>query len=736
MANNTTEGAGLAARFLNKQNFKRDLLSGFLVSLIALPLCLGVASASSFPPVTGVITSIIAGLVVAFISGSELAIKGPAAGLIVIVAGAVEEYGGGTQGYLLTTSLVVVTGLAQVLLGVLKVGRWADFIPSSVVHGMLAAIGIIVMSKQVHLLVGISPAEIKGMEPLELISHIPRSLVHLKWHIALVGGISLALLILLPRSRYPFIKAVPPFLVVIVVAAVVVQVFEALAPRYSFSSALIDPGKPEFKFFFDFAIFSGEHLGTTFKFFFLLTIIGTVESILTVKAVDILDPYKRTSDYNRDIIAVGIGNFLSGLLGALPMISEVARSSANINNKAITRVSAIMHGAFLVVFVLIFASLIKLIPVAALSSILIFVGYKLANPRSFLHAGRVSNEHLLVFVTTTFVTVAVDLLAGVVAGMVLKMLINALRSGELKKLFRARVLVKSTNGQAVVYLDTVAVFTNWLQVKKALEAESGNKLIVDFTSVKMVDSAFLDNLSRFRERYPHELSLKGFQELRPLKNHPHSMRLRLDSARVATVQLTRHQQKLKLFCEENNFIISFNSIIPPNYLAAFRGFRYSEIRQSPVYCTGSSNGIKFEYLECLVYDKVDMIEYQLNVVGVEMMGRKVPRFLMQKESKLEALVEFLTRNQVTIDDRPAFNSKYSIYAREAVTAVFTPAVLDFFEEYDMKDEIVEGDGNTKLIIYNSGSNRGITSLVRKLELLAGLVKGEAKINKVAHEHRT
>ncbi len=326
-------------------HLKQDILAGFIVSLIALPLCLGVASASNFPPITGVLTAIIGGLIIGFISGSELAIKGPAAGLIVIVAGAVEAYESGNpnRGYFMAASLIAVTGLMQVLLGIFKIGKWADFIPSSIIHGILAAIGIIIISKQIHLMLGIAPAELKGMEPLELIHELPASLTRLDWRIALIGTLSLSLLFLFPRINNPIVRSIPPFLIVIVVAILVAQVFQLAGATYE-ENPLIDPGKLEFNFFFDTGIFSTANLAITIKFFFLLTIIGTIESILTVKAVDLLDPYKRTSNYNKDIVAIGAGNMISGFLGALPMISEVARSSANINNKGATRLSSIVHG--------------------------------------------------------------------------------------------------------------------------------------------------------------------------------------------------------------------------------------------------------------------------------------------------------------------------------------------------------------------------------------------------------
>lgn len=722
-----------------KKNFKNDLISGFIVSLIALPLCLGIAAASNFPPITGVLTSIVGGLIVGFFSGSELAIKGPAAGLIVIVAGAVEEFGRGDvhQGYVLTASLIAVTGLMQIIFGILKIGKFADFIPSSVVHGMLAAIGIIIMSKQIHFLIGIMPSELKGLHPLELIEHIPTSFMHLEWHVAVIGVTSLLLLILLPRVKNQFVKAIPSFLIVIVVAILIAQAFHFSTDKKLYND-LINPGQIEYNFFFNTAIFNSENLGITVKYFFLLSIIGTIESMLTVKAVDILDPYKRTANYNKDVIAIGLGNFVSGLLGALPMISEVARSSANINNKGVSRLSNIMHGAFLMLFVVIFVSIIKLIPVAALSSILIFVGFKLAHPKTFIHAYKVSNEHLVVFLTTTVVTLVEDLLVGVICGVILKIIINMAKSGEIKKLFVSKVKVNESEGQVILHLDSAAVFTNWLTLKSKLEQQSGKRIIVDFAEVKIIDSAFIDNLMRFKENYKHDMVLRGFNELRPIKDDPHSMRVKSAAGEVVTIKLNPYEQKLKAFCEENDYIISFRSVIPKSYLSAFRGFKHSDIKQTDVYVSGNKNGAKFEYFECLMYDTIDMHEYHINVISLDFGSTAIPKFMMQKESKLDTMIELLMRNQVVFEKHPAFNSMYSVYSRDkdSVTALFTEDMIKYFESNDPKDKIVEGDGGSKIIIYNNGKCQDVESFELKLQI-AGLfinalgIKHEKKVQKVS-----
>ena len=721
-----------------KKNFKYDILSGFIVSLIALPLCLGVAAASNFPPITGVLTSIIGGLIIGFFSGSELAIKGPAAGLIVIVAGAVEEFGRGDlhQGYLLTASLIAVTGLAQVILGIFKIGKWADFIPVSIVHGMLAAIGIIVMSKQIHLLIGITPAEIKGMHPLELIEHIPKSLMHLEWHITLIGVLCLTMLFLLPKVKNQLIKTIPPFLIVIVFAIAIAQIFH-FSTEKKFYNALISPGQLEFHILFNNGIFSAENIGVTIKYFFLLTIIGTIESMLTVKAVDLLDPYKRNANYNKDVIALGLGNLFAGLLGGLPMISEVARSSANINNKAVTRVSTIMHGAFLMIFVLIFVSIIKLIPVAALSSILIFVGYRLANPKDFIKAFKISNEHFMVFITTTIVTLVEDLLVGVVAGIVLKMIINYVKSGEFRNPFVSKCNVESNEDKAIIRLDSAAVFTNWLAVKNSLQKEEGKKIVVDFSDVRIVDSSFIDNIYRYKENYPYEFILKGFSELHAIKNHPHSMRVKSNTAGTILIKLDKHQQLLKAYCDENNFIISFSSVIPKNYLADFKQFKHADIRQTEVYITGTKDGMKFEYFESLVYDPVNMIEYQVNNFGIDFGNGLIPSFMMQKESKLDTVIEMFSKNQVVFENHSLFNQTYSVYSKdpEKVKKLFSKELIEFFENTDIKDIIIEGNGETKLVINDNGRPRRTRTFERKLEIagyfhstLVGLSTSKAKVS--------
>lgn len=511
-----------------KQYFRQDLLSGFLVSLIALPLCLGIAGASNFPPIMGVLTAIIGGLVVSFFAGSELTIKGPAAGLIVIVAGAVEELGKGDlqKGWQLTLGVIVVAGLIQIVLGKLKVASLADFFPLSAVHGMLAAIGIIIMSKQIHLALGVMPSELKGKEPLELIMMIPHSLMEMEWHIAIIGGVALAILFGWKYIGKGFLKKVPPALVVLVVSVLLGQYFHLFDPAFQARKPLVNPGDFQIAFMANFdGILQPDLIPTFIKYLFMFVLIGSLESILTGRAIDLLDPHKQSSDLSRDLTAVGVGNALSGLLGGLPMIAEVARSSANIANGGRSRWANFFHALFLLVFVVALVPLIKLVPVAALAAMLIFVGFRLASPREFEHVFHVGKEQLIIFIATIITTLATDLLLGIAVGILVKFIIHSANGVPASSFFKPFLTlhIDEEKQEYKIEVEKSAVFSNYLGFKRQLERiPQGKTIIIDFDRTRLVDHTVMDNLHTFKERYERGggvFRLIGLEEHRALSSH-------------------------------------------------------------------------------------------------------------------------------------------------------------------------------------------------------------------------
>jgi len=503
-----------------KENFSTDAMSGFIVFLLALPLSLGIAKASEFPPIMGLITAIIGGIVVSLFMGSRLTIKGPAAGLIVIVAGAVGEFGGGETGWHLALGAMVVAGIVQILFGVFKLGKLADFFPLSAIHGMLAAIGLIIIAKQIPVLLDVAPAMTKGKGPIALLASIPEFIMHLDPKATLIGVISLVIMLGWPFIKGP-LKKVPAPLVVLLIAipAELMMDFQTTEPAY----ALVHIGNllENVKINVDFAGFA--QTGIFIKYVIMFALVGSLESLLTVKAIDMLDPYRRKSDTNKDLIAVGIGNTIAAILGGLPMISEVARSSSNVNNGAKTRWANFFHGFFILAFVLLASHLIELIPNTALAAMLITVGIKLAHPREFIHTFKIGKEQLAIFLVTIFFTLFEDLLVGIGAGMLLKIIIHMYHGASVTALFKAPVVVSFTDDTYLVEIDKAAIFTNYLGIKSKLEAiPPGFKVIIDLKDTKLVDHSVMENLHHFEHDYTQSggsVSIIGLDEHEPVSDH-------------------------------------------------------------------------------------------------------------------------------------------------------------------------------------------------------------------------
>jgi MFS superfamily sulfate permease-like transporter len=504
-----------------RENFRSDFISGFLVFLLALPLSLGIAKASEFPPAMGVLTAMIGGLFVSFFAGSRLTIKGPAAGLITICAACVTELGGGPEGWHLALGVIVVASWLQIILGFLKAGSLSDFIPHSAVHGMLAAIGIIIFSKQIHILLGIDPSTLKGLDPIGLLERIPDSVMHANQPIAIIGMISLIILFGLPKIKINFLKKIPAPMIVLLIAipAAFMLNFNTTQPAH----ALVHIGNfwasvgynPDFSAITTFVFW---------KYVFMLLAVGSLESLLTVKAVDGLDPWKRQSDFNKDLAAVGAGNVVSGLLGGLPMISEVARSSANVRFGGRTVWANFFHGFFLLVAMLLMIPVIEMIPNAALAAMLIFVGYVLASPSLFYKTYKIGSEQLVVFLITIAATIATDLLIGIASGIIAKFVIHIVNGAPLRSMFKARYTLKEKEDEYNLTIQGAAIFSNLMGFKNAFnQLKTGKKVELDFSKAKLVDHSFMEFLKHFEEEYTHTggtVIVRGFDRFQPFSNHP------------------------------------------------------------------------------------------------------------------------------------------------------------------------------------------------------------------------
>jgi MFS superfamily sulfate permease-like transporter len=529
--------------------WKNDLVSGFLVFLIALPLCLGIAMASGFPPVSGILTAVVGGLLASWLGSARLTIKGPAAGLIVIGIGAVQELGQGDMhlGYRRALATIVVAAVVQILFALMRAGALGDFFPSSVVHGMLAAIGIIIFSKQAHTLLGVAPA---AKAPLALLGELPQSLARMNPEIALIGVISLVLLFghLVLAKRVAVLKRVPAPLLVLLAAVPMGLYFDLdHVHTFTFSQHVYSVG-PSFLVnlpgnllsAITFPDFSSITSAASLKYVAMFALVGSIESLLSAKAVDMLDPRKRHSDLDKDLLATGLGNLLCGLIGGLPMISEIVRSSANIGYGAKSRLSNFFHGLFLLLFVTFAPVLIHRIPLAALAAMLIFTGVRLASPSEFVKTFRIGAEQLTIFTFTLVVTLATDLLVGVAAGIALKMVVHVINGAPLRSLFRSVIEEHPHEGGVVLRVWHSAVFSNYLKLKKRLARHAQAKHVeVNFEHARLVDHTVMERMHELEEEFSRagrHLRIRGLEKHRGLSAHPLAARKKSPSPPPIGVQ--------------------------------------------------------------------------------------------------------------------------------------------------------------------------------------------------------
>jgi MFS superfamily sulfate permease-like transporter len=507
-----------------KAHAKNDILSGFLVFLIALPLCLGISLASGYPAVAGIFTAIIGGLVATFLSDSELTIKGPAAGLIVIALGCVQDFGftGGVdpakdfQAYRLALGVGVVAGVYQIILGLFRVGLLVKLFPKAAIHGLLASIGIIIIAKQFPVLMGLSP---QG-SPLELLAGIPSFLINMNPKAGFVGIMALIIVVGYGYIKNSKLKVIPaPMLMLLIIVPLGTIMGIGIEGSYTFNNQIYDLGQ---KFLVNvpgnllnavtLPDFSGVTTETGIKYTVLFAIIGSLEGILSAKAIDGIDPWGRKTNLDRDLLATGIANTLSAFIGGLPMISEIVRSKANIDNGARTRFANFYHGMFLLICVALIPGLINQIPLAALAALLVVTGFRLASPQEFVSVYREGKDQFIIFVSTILGVLATDLLKGLAIGIGVRIVIHFIRGGGIFNL-NAKIIPERDQSVTILLRGSI-IFSSWIPLRQQLQRffKDGRRVTLDITETKLVDRRVMSKIDEWKKKFEEnglELSVRA-----------------------------------------------------------------------------------------------------------------------------------------------------------------------------------------------------------------------------------
>jgi MFS superfamily sulfate permease-like transporter len=483
------------------KNMGADLPASVVVFLVALPLCLGVAMASNAPLFSGIIAGVIGGIVIGSLSGSQLSVSGPAAGLTAIVGAAILKLPA-FETFLLA---VVICGALQIVLGFIKAGVIADYVPGSVIKGMLAAIGLILILKQLPHLVGYD-ANFEGDESFtqsnneNTFSGIANSFRHLTPIAVLIGAVGLIFQLLWEKftsTKKGFIKLIPAPLIVVLAGIGINEFFKKYGAAYA-----IDPqhmvnipvaqSASQFFSFFTTPDFNGFYNKEVWVAGLTLALVASLETLLSIEAIDDLDPYQRVTNKDRELKAQGFGNLISGLIGGLPITSVIVRSSANVNAGAKSKMSSVFHGLLLLLCVAFIPLLLNLIPKSALAAVLIYTGYKLAKPSLFKTYFKKGWDQFFPFLITIIAILLTDLLIGVLIGIGVG-LFFVMRSN-----FKTSVFIVHDRNKYLFRLRKDVSFLNKPIIKNKLEEVPENAFVlVDASRADYIDRDVIEVIEDF-----------------------------------------------------------------------------------------------------------------------------------------------------------------------------------------------------------------------------------------------
>ncbi len=703
----------------------RNLFSGLVVSLIALPLSLGLAMACDAPPIAGVITSIVGGIVVAICGGSFVTISGPGKGLVGVVLVAVS-----TLGLNATFAAIISSGILLLILGYLRLGKLADYFPSSAIQGVLAAIGLIILGKQFHIMMG---HKIERDNALEYLVAIPETIVHVLnvqdpglVNASIAGVLSLLLMIFYSKIRNKYLQLVPaPMWIVIgsigfsYYCELILKIPNPISEQYMMPSI---PGLTEVVNDLpspDFGLIGRVEFWSSVV---ALTLIASIESLLSIKAIDKLDPKKRRSNVNKDIKALGLATALSGFFGGLNVVTVIAPSSVNISNGGTNRFGNLFHAFFLTVFILLFNTELARIPLSALMAILVYTGYKLAAPKMLKRLFLIGKEQLIIFLSTLLVTLQVGLISGITAGLLATFLIHVVVNKSivlfLKNLVKPNVLMyKEDSGNYFISVKHFCSFLNFNKLKDKLSVIPEQKdVIIDFTMCAFVDHSVMENLNDYQELFHKKggtLEVIGLELLDANSGHPFALRRLLPLSNLINSGATKRENDLQDLGESFNLTFNNNKSVKNNELEKFIFFKTKKIDYTYNRLVNSDGSvsvfdISFSEGEFIAKEVIRSTMMYINT------SSDIPEFALTKEGLLERLYALAGQKDINIPEFDDFSDRFYLIGDnpKKIRAFFTEKIVRFFESNPYYHVESNGSG---LLVFSKERVAGVKEIKQMLD---------------------
>ena len=687
------------------ENWQSDLIAAISVALIALPLSLGIALAAGAPAMSGIFSAVIGGIVTTLYRGGHISVNGPAKGVIgVILLGIALMDDGSGQAFNYVLAAVVVSGAIQMLLGILKLGRLAEVFHSSVIHGILAAIGIIIFAKQIHVALGThsdSPSIIQNL--IDAVLYLPQA----NPFVILISLTGLFLLLLHSKISYRFFHFLPAPMWVIALSIPFAYLFNFFDQQtLSFLGKTYEIGPHLLLDIPDNIMDSIMHPNfnkvNTIEFWttvFSMLIITSIESLAIAKAVDKIDPYKRKTDLNKDLTGIGLSTMVAGLIGGLPIIAVIIRSTVNIHNGAKTKWSNMYQGILLLLFIVALSPIMRKVPLSAFAILLVYTGFKLASPAVFKKAYNQGIEQLIFFTGTMILTIYTNLLIGLLGGLLLALVTHMLLarlsiSQFFKMVYKSRTkLVKLKDGSFDLKIRGIANFLGILKVDNLItQIPSGANVNIDLSETRLVGITYMDYLVEFLKSQRDSggrVFITGLDSHVSSTTYNRALKISLNNS---SKKLSQRQKRLRNLATEKEY--QYSSQVDWNTLY-LKKFHFFEIRpiESKYNClkgTYEDLGVSWEIADVTFNEgKAFTAETFNTTLMVLKLDKKLPIFTMEKEGVLgkifDRVMAFTGYKDIDFEMYPDFSKKFLLMGENEseIRSFFTEKIIHFFENHQI-----------------------------------------------------
>ena len=730
------------------ENWQSDLVAAVSVALIALPLSLGIALAAGAPAMAGIFSAVVGGIVTTFYRGGHISVNGPAKGVIgVILLGIALMDDGSGQAFNYVLAAVVTSGALQMLLGVLKLGRLADIFHTSVIHGILAAIGIIIFAKQIHVAMGThsdSPSIVQNL--IDAVVYLPQA----NPFVVVIAITGLFLLIFHGKTSSRFFHLLPAPMWVIALSIPFVYAFNFfevqtlsfLGNAYEIGPNLLLDIPDTIK---DSIMHPNFNKINTIEFWttvFSMLIITSIESLAIAKAVDKIDPYKRKTDLNKDLTGIGLSTMVAGMIGGLPIIAVIIRSTVNIHNGAKTKWSNMYQGLLLLIFIMVLSPIMRQVPLCAFAILLVYTGFKLASPAVFKQAYSQGAEQLMFFVGTMVLTLYTNLLIGLLGGLLLALVTHMLLARMsvpqfFKMVYKSKTkLLKRADGTFDLKIRGIANFLGILKVDKLVaKIPYGADVNIDLSETRLVGITYMDYLVEFlkaQRTSGGQVFITGLDSHVSFSPHNRALKISLSSA---TAKLSQRQKRLRNLATEKNYQYSSQVDWNTIYLKKFHFFEIRPIERKYNCLKGTFEDLNITWeISDITFNEGQAFTAETfnTTLMILKLNQKIPVFSMEKEGVLgkifDKVMAFTGYKDIDFEMYPDFSNKFLLMGNDEseIRSFFTDEIIRFFENNHIYH--LESNGEA-LIIFDK------IKLARTDETIAFIKYGE-ELAKVLNEKST